>query len=299
MPVPVGVPHNARTIHLRSMAFWRLDPARVRFMSPLALNLWICGLVTAACWLASALTREYSWTDRMWSITPVAYAWVFAAATAEPRAVLVAVLVTAWGARLTFNFARKGGYAPGGEDYRWAVLRDRLPGWRFALFNLGFIAVAQNALLLAITLPVWTVATTPRPLGVADVVTTVVFVAFLAGETVADQQRWSFHRANPDGGVLRTGLFRYSRHPNYFFEIGQWWVVFAYAVIAAGTPWLWSVAGPVALTALFIGSTLFTEQISTQRHPEYSDYRRTTSMLVPLPPRRPTADPSPVPVRSP
>lgn len=255
-------------------------------MTSLVVNLWICGAVTAGCWLASVLTREYSWTDRIWSITPIVYAWVFAARADDPRATLVAVLVTAWGARLTFNFARRGGYAPGGEDYRWAILRARLPGWRFAVFNAGFIAVYQNALLLAITLPVWTIVAHPRPLGMRDVVAALAFVVLLAGETVADQQRWNFHRAHPDGGVLRTGLYRYSRHPNYFGEIGQWWVVFAFAAVAAGTVWLPTVAGAGLLTVLFFGSTMLTEQISTQRHPEYADYRRDTSMLIPWPPRR-------------
>jgi steroid 5-alpha reductase family enzyme len=258
-------------------------------VTSLVVNLWICGAVTAGCWLASVLTREYSWTDRVWSIAPVAYVWVFAARADDPRATLVAVLVTAWGARLTFNFARKGGYAPGGEDYRWPILRARLPGWRFALFNAGFIAVYQNALLLAITLPVWTVVQYPRPLGLPDVVAALAFVLLLAGETVADQQRWDFHRTHPVGGVLRTGLFRYSRHPNYSGELGQWWVVFAFAAIAADTVWLPTAAGAVLLTALFVGSTLFTEQISTARHPEYADYRRSTSMLVPWPPRRSAA----------
>ena len=207
----------------------------------------------------------------------------------------VAVLVTAWGARLTYNFARKGGYAPGGEDYRWAILRDRLPGWRFGVFNLAFIAGYQNVLLLLITLPVWTIAQNPRPLGLPDVVAALAFFLLLAVETVADQQRWDFYRAHPAGGVLRTGLFRYSRHPNYFAEIGQWWVVLAFAAIAAGTPWLATAAGAVLLTLLFAGSTLFTEYISTKRHPEYADYRRSTSMLVPLPPHRspaPVAEPS-------
>ena len=258
-------------------------------MTPLVVNLWICGAVTAGCWLASVLTREYSWTDRMWSIAPVVYVWVFAAGADDARATLVAVLVTAWGARLTFNFARKGGYAPGGEDYRWAILRDRLPGWRFGLFNAGFIAGYQNVLLLLIALPVWTIVQHPRPLGLPDVVAALAFVAFLAVETVADQQRWEFHRAHPAGGVLRTGLFHYGRHPNYFGELGQWWAVFAFAAVAAGTVWLPTAAGAVLLTALFVGSTLFTEQISTARHPEYADYRRSTSMLVPWPPRRSAA----------
>ena len=255
-------------------------------MTLLVVNLWICGAVTAGCWLASVLTREYSWTDRMWSIAPVVYAWVFAAGAGDTRATLVAVLVTAWGARLTFNFARKGGYAPGGEDYRWAVLRDRLPGWRFGAFNAAFIAAYQNALLLLITLPVWVIVQNPRPLGLPDLVASLAFALLLAVETVADQQRWDFHRSHPAGGVLRTGLFRYSRHPNYFGELGQWWVVFAFAAIAAGTPWLITGSGVVLLTLLFLGSTLFTEQISAGRHPEYAEYRRSTSMLIPWPPRQ-------------
>jgi steroid 5-alpha reductase family enzyme len=254
-------------------------------MTSLAINLWICGGVAAACWLASVLTREYSWVDRLWSIVPVVYLWVFAARAGDSRAILVAVLVTVWGARLTFNFARRGGYVPGGEDYRWGIIRSRVPGWTFAMFNFVFIAIYQNVLLLAITLPAWTIVQNPAPLGAYDGVAAAVFVALLTGETVADQQRWNFHRAHPAGGVLRTGLFRYSRHPNYFFEIAQWWVVFAFAVIAAGTALLWTAAGAVFLTLLFLGSTAFTEWISKSRHPEFEDYRRTTSMLVPWRPR--------------
>ena len=264
-------------------------------MSSLALAVWICGAVAAACWLASVLTREYSWTDRAWSLAPVGYAWVFATRADDladdARATLVAVLITLWGARLTFNFARKGGYWRGGEDYRWAVLRRLLPGWRFAAFNLVFIAADQTALLLLLTRPVWTVARTPGPVTAADVVLAVVFVGLLVGETVADQQRWNFHRRPPDGdgrndGVLRTGLNRYSRHPNYFFEVAQWWVVVGFAAVAAGTRALPTAAGAVLLTLLFVGSTLFTEWISLKRHPAYADYRRSTSMLVPWRPRR-------------
>lgn len=249
-------------------------------------NIWICGGVTLACWLASVIVKEYSWTDRLWSVVPAVYAWVFAAHAHDARVTLVAVLITAWGARLTFNFARRGGYAPGGEDYRWAVLRARMPGWAYALFNFLFIALYQNVLLLLITLPMVTMADHPGSLGGADAVAAVVFAAFLVGETIADQQRWSFHKDPHRKGVLTTGMYAYSRHPNYFFEISQWWVVFAFAAIAAGTVWLPTAAGAILLTLLFIGSTLFTESISIGRHPEYADYRRSTSMIIPLPRRR-------------
>lgn len=255
-------------------------------MSSLVINLWICGGISAACWLLAELTREYSWTDRIWSIAPIIYAWVFAGMSGDARSILVAVLITLWGARLTFNFARRGGYGKGGEDYRWAVLRERMPRWAYALFNLVFIAVFQNALVLAITVPMWVFRDSGRPLGWWDAVAALVFLGLLAGEAVADQQRWNFHRDRVKGGVLQSGLYRYSRHPNYFFEISQWWVVYAFAVIATGMWWSWTVAGAVALTALFFGSTVFTESISRDRHPEYEEYRRRTSMLVPWWPRR-------------
>ncbi len=254
-------------------------------MDALTVNLLIAAAVTAACLLASWLTREYSWVDRMWSVVPVVYAWVFAAAADEPRVTLMAALITAWGIRLTFNFARRGGYAPGGEDYRWAILRERLPGWRFQVFNVLFIAIYQNAILLAITLPAWTASRHPRPLGWADGIAAALFVVLLAGETLADQQRWDFHKAGRRG-VLDTGLYRFSRHPNYVCEVGQWWVVFAFGAIAAGTPWLPTVAGAVLLTLLFVGSTVFTESITASRHPEFAAYRRSTPMFVGLP-RRP------------
>ena len=255
-------------------------------MSSLVLNIWICGGITAACWLLGEVTREYSWTDRMWSIAPVIYAWVFASMAGDARSVVVAALVTLWGARLTFNFARKGGYGKGGEDYRWAVLRECMPAWAYALFNFAFIAVFQNVLVLAITLPMWELANASRPFGLIDGAVAVVFLLLLAGETIADQQRWKFHRDAERGGVLTTGLYRYSRHPNYFFEIAQWWAVYAFAVVATGAWLSWTIAGAVALTALFFGSTAFTEQISRSRHPEYEQYRRETSMLVPWRPRR-------------
>jgi len=257
-------------------------------VNALELTAWIALGTAVACWLTSVLTREYSWVDRLWSVVPVVYLWVFAAHAASPRVTLMACLVTVWGVRLTLNFARRGGYAPGGEDYRWAALRARMPGWAFQAFNLGFIAAYQNLLLWLITLPAWTAAQHPGPLGPLDALATAAFLVLLVGETVADQQRWDYHRVRAAGGasgVLRTGLYRWSRHPNYFCEIGQWWVVFAFGAIAAGTPVLPTIAGAVLLTALFIGSTVFTESLSAGRYPDLDDYRRTTSALVPWPPR--------------
>ena len=271
----------------------------MRCMNPLVTCLWICGVTIALTWIASLVTREYSWVDRIWSISPVIYVWVFAAATgmSDARLVLMACLVTAWGARLTFNFARKGGYARGGEDYRWAALRKRMSPALYQVFNLLFISIYQNALILGITLPAWTVyAASPRtPLGIWDILIAVLFLALLAGETIADQQQWNFHQwkktesaagRTPSPTFLTTGLFRYSRHPNFFFEQSQWWAFYLFAIVATGSVFHWTLLFPVLLSLLFVGSTVFTEAISKQRHPEYVDYQAGTSAIVPWFPRR-------------
>lgn len=279
-------------------------------VEPITVVVITAAVTSAACWILSLVTKDTSWVDRIWSIVPVAYAWIFAggsiAAGSDPaRGILMATLVTLWGIRLTANFARKGGYT-GMEDYRWAILRARMSPAQFQVFNLLFIVLYQNALLVLITLPALVAADHPSPLTGWDTLFAALFIAFLVGETVADQQQWRFHqRKKAAGGALSpgfatTGLFRVSRHPNFFFEQAQWWAFYAIgatAAVVAGEG-LWggainpTIAGAVLLTLLFIGSTIFTESISASKYPEYAEYRRTTSMLVPLPPRsRPSSAP--------
>lgn len=254
--------------------------------------LYILAGVVLGTWLLSLVTREYSWVDRIWSIVPIAYVAVFAGAAgfADGRLDVMLALVALWGIRLTFNYARKGGYAPGGEDYRWGVVRARLKPWQFQVFNFFFISLYQNVLLLLITLPACTALQYRSPFGVWDAVLAVIFLAFLAGETVADQQQWNFQQhkraelnsgREPSSRFVRTGLFRYSRHPNFFFEQAQWWVVFVFGALAAGSPWQWTVIGALLLTLLFLGSTRLTESITLGRYPEYADYQRRTSTLIP------------------
>jgi steroid 5-alpha reductase family enzyme len=270
--------------------------------SDAAVALQVCLIVCAAAatvtWLVSVVTKEYSWVDRAWSLLPPGYLWVFVLVDgfADARLVVLAALGTLWGARLTANFARKGGYRPGGEDYRWAAVRRRMSRRQFATFNLAFISVYQNLLLLLLALPAWTVAQHPGvPFGTADVLLTVAFLVCLAGESVADQQQWAFQqhrrlvraRGEEDPGFVQDGLFTFSRHPNYFFEIAQWWLVAAFGGVAAGTMLQVGSLGAVLLTLLFLGSIALTESISLQRHPRYADYRRRVWPLVPWRPKRP------------
>jgi steroid 5-alpha reductase family enzyme len=225
-------------------------------------------------------------------MVPVAYLWVFAgyARLHSARLDVMAIVVTIWGARLTFNLARKGGYS-GLEDYRWPILRARMSAWQFQLFNFFFIVLYQNLILVIISLPAFTAYEhRGTAFGLVDVLLTITFLAFTLGETIADNQQWAFQTLKrtqiaagetPSSQFLHSGLFRFSRHPNYFFELAQWWILFLMGCVAARSLLQWTVIGAVLLTLLFVGSTSFTEKITLSRYPEYADYQRRTSPVVP------------------
>ena len=167
-----------------------------------------------------------------------------------------------------------------------------MPRWAFEIVNLMFIVAFQNALLVLITLPALTAARHNRTeLGAVDLAAAALFLVLLVGEAVADQQQWRFQaqkraRNGSPPRFLRTGLWRYSRHPNFFFEQAQWWVVYLFGAVAAGALLNWTVVGALALSLLFVGSTAFTESITVARYPEYAAYQAVTSPIVPWPPRR-------------
>ncbi len=271
---------------------------------PFVTALWASLGFAALCWLLSILTREYSWVDRLWSITPVIYSVHFAAYVgfSDTRLNLMAALVTVWGVRLTYNYARKGGYAPGGEDYRWEEIQRRIgPKW-FQVLNATFLAPFQNVLLLLIAAPSYAAYQhVGTPLNALDYAAALAFALFFLGETVADEQQWRFQTAKhaakargetPDADFLTTGLFRYSRHPNFFCEQAMWWTYYVFS-IAAGAGWLnWTIVGAVLLTLLFQASTGLTEQISLGKYPAYAEYQRTTSRLVPWVPKPAMQSPS-------
>jgi steroid 5-alpha reductase family enzyme len=120
------------------------------------------------------------------------------------------------------------------------------------------------------------------------------FLLFLAGEALADEQQWRFQsdkRARRSRGepvteeFLATGLFRFSRHPNFFCEMGLWWSFSLFSLAAGAGVVDAAMLGAPLLTLLFQGSTSLTEQLSLEKYPAYAAYQRTTSRLVPLPPR--------------
>ena len=254
----------------------------------------ILALVLAAlCWLFSVLTREYSWVDRIWSICPIIYClWVaWAADFDSARLNLMAALVTLWGVRLTFNYARKGGYWKGGEDYRWDTVKERTGPVGFQVLNATFVAPGQMILIWWFTAPIHTAwQWRDAPFTWIDAALGVLFLLLFIGETVADEQMWAFQQdkkrklengeeAEP---FLRTGLYRYSRHPNYFCELGMWWTLYFFAIAASGE-WLhWTGWGFILLTLLFHSSTNLAETISSGKYPSYKDYQASVPRIIPI-----------------
>ena len=268
---------------------------------PAALTATLMLLAAYQCYMGQ-LGGYWSYVDRCWSVLPVIYTLVFALwPGAGPRVVLMAVLVSGWGLRLTFNFARKGGYGRE-EDYRWPVLRawfqrhDPLHPLGQELFSLLFVALYQHALIWAFVVPpLFVVARSEAPLGAADGALALLFAALLALEGWTDEVQWRFQRAkhaltpaaraaagsDVARGFCTTGPFALSRHLNFFAEQCIWLVFYAFSWASGAAALNFSVAGAVLLVMLFQGSTAMTEALSRAKYREFAAYQRATSRLVP------------------
>ncbi|MEY4521243.1 MAG: hypothetical protein RIT10_428 [Bacteroidota bacterium] len=264
--------------------------------------------VVAYTFIIGELTNNNSQVDKLWSVVPIIYVWnMFYQAyqythVINERMLLMSILVTLWGIRLTYNFARRGAYQwkfwAGEEDYRWEILRKR-PGFnnRFVwmIFDLFFICSYQNVLIFLFTLPILaTLATNATALCLADYLLAALYVGFIIIEYIADQQQFDFqtekHRrinnnealGEYEKGFVSTGLWSIVRHPNYASEQSIWVVFYFFSVIATGE-WLnWSVVGCVLLIILFKGSSDFSEDISANKYPEYKKYQASVPRFIPF-----------------
>ncbi len=258
--------------------------------------------IATLCFLVSEITRNCSQVDKIWSIVPLLYAWVIAYyGHFETRVLIMAILVSVWGMRLTYNFSRRGAYKlkfwQGEEDYRWAILRED-PAFntrtKWFFFNLGFISFYQNALIFLFVSPMILTLNAENSFGFFDIAITCLIIGFIIFETIADQQQWIFHlqknklknekRTMPDvyaKGFVAEKLWRLSRHPNYFAEQSIWICFYFFSVIATGTWFNWTVLGCVLLLVLFQGSSDFSEGISLKKYPQYQNYKQKTNRFIP------------------
>ena len=261
------------------------------------------------CFLVGEISRNNSQMDKLWSILPIIYTYVIMImGKFQIRLVIIALLVTLWGIRLTYNFALKGAYSwkfwEGEEDYRWSILRKKKifqNKFIWGLFNLFFISFYQNFLVLAITLPAVVLQEATNAFNVFDVIAVILALLFLFIETIADIQQWKFHKKKKEllstgakleeieapynKGFNTIGIWNRSRHPNYLGEQGFWVAIYLFT-LGIGVNHLlifnWSIFACLLLILLFLGSSTLGEAISSSKYPEYKEYQKKTSKYIPL-----------------
>ncbi len=242
---------------------------------------------------ATAVVFAFSWKndnssfyDPYWSLAPLPIALYWASLNPdvpEVRQLLALALLTVWGLRLTANWVARWRGA-GDEDFRYREIRERTGRWYWpaSFFSIHLMPTAWVFLGL---LPLYPALAKPAPgFGPLDALATAVTALAIALEAIADLQLRRFLRTRTDReAVLDSGLWAWSRHPNYFGEVLFWWGVFLFG-LASGPGWDWTAVGPLSITLLFVlVSVPWMDRRMLSRHPGWAEYRRHTSGLVPWP----------------
>ena len=255
------------------------------------------------CFVISEIAENYSQVDKFWSTIPIVYVWYFTLASEmDSRMVVMAILVTIWGSRLTYNFARRGGFSiyfwKGEEDYRWVEVKKSMPilsgRMQWSVFNLFFICLYQMGLIFLFTLPIlsaWQGSDTS--LYWADYLITGLMLLLIVLETISDQQQYVFQNekykkielgqsleGDYKRGFITSGLWAYSRHPNYTCEQLIWITFYLFSISATGQWINWSIIGCILLVILFYSSAKFSENITSNKYTDYKKYQENTPMFI-------------------
>ena len=243
--------------------------------------------LTTLVWLGSLVKRDASIIDVFWSLGFVLLAWIYRSQVPLEsfRQTLLPVLVTVWGLRLALYILwRNWGQ---GEDYRYAAMRKKY-GRGFPVLSLGIVFWLQGVLFWLIGMPLLQIQVSRQPPGWTwlDAMGLILFAIGFFFEAVGDWQLARF-KANPGnrGKVMDRGLWRYTRHPNYFGDATLWWGFGCFALATSGS--LWILFAPALMTFLILkvsGVALLEKGLGNTK-PKYRDYVRRTSPFFPWPPK--------------
>ncbi len=237
-------------------------------------------------WLLSLRLQDASIADVAWGLVFVTIAWVgFSIGEGEPAMLLATLMTTVWGLRLAIYIGlRNSGH---GEDRRYAAMRARRPGnfWIWSLFG---VFLLQGLLAMIVSLPLQSLAVSDNgAIGIVCLAGVGVFLFGLGFETIGDAQLSAFRRdPASQGEVMDAGLWRYTRHPNYFGDAVVWWGLWLVAVGAGAG--LWTALGPALMTFLLlrVSGVAMLESDIAGRRPGYAAYVGRTSAFFPRPPSR-------------
>jgi steroid 5-alpha reductase family enzyme len=258
----------------------------------LAVNFALCLAMFLVLWLVGSAIRDVSFIDSVWALGMggLALATWFQTQGAEPRKILLVALCGAWSLRLGGHLLMR--WRAHGPDRRYVRMLQKAEaerGWSYPHAALRLVFALQAPLMWIVALPVQLgqMSSTPATIGWLGWTGAAVAAAGILFESIADAQITRFKRDPANHGkVLDSGLWRYTRHPNYFGDIVTWLGLW---LIAAETPLgLWALPGPLLLIFLltrFSGGVTYERRLTKSR-PGYDDYQRRTSPLIPWPPKR-------------
>jgi steroid 5-alpha reductase family enzyme len=252
--------------------------------------LFLCNLSTLAAallvlWGLSLWLRNSSIIDIFWGLGFVIVAGLslVMGENWSVKSLLLTLMVSIWGIRLAGYLAWRNLGKP--EDYRYAAMRVR-HGQRFPLFSLFSVFGLQGLLTAIISLPLQVGISQPSDWNSLSYLGVIVWSVGLAFESVGDYQLARF-KSDPSnaGQVMNRGLWRYTRHPNYFGDFLVWWGLFL-AAVEPGS-WWWTISGPLLMSFLLIrvSGVRLLESSLRSRIVGYEQYVRSTSAFLPLPPK--------------
>ena len=240
-------------------------------------------------WLVSLAMHDASIVDILWGLAFLTITWAtFAVGHGAPkRRLLLAVMVSIWGLRLAAYLAKRNlGH---GEDFRYQAMRRKRS--HFPLWSLVGVFGLQGVLAWVVSLPLQIAMhdKSPAKLGIVAIVGAIVWLIGLGFETIGDAQLARF-KANPSskGQVMDRGLWRYTRHPNYFGDFCVWWGIFIVAADSGSA--LLGIVGPIVMSILLTrvsGKDLLERSIG-KRRPGYAEYVERTNGFFPGPPAKQT-----------
>ena len=244
----------------------------------------VMAIVMLGLWRRQCSTHNAGIVDVAWAFgTAMMIPWLAFVADGDPwRRLLVAILGAVWGLRLGFHLARR--VRSEAEDGRYRYMRETFRERTQTIFFTFFQIQAIWTVLFAIA--PWAASSSERGLGWWDALGVAIWVTAMAGETIADRQLAAFRAdASNRGQVCDVGFWRYSRHPNYFFDWVHW---FAYVAIGVGSPYWWITLCGVVMTYLFLtrltGIPYTESQALRSRGDAYRRYQETTNAFIPGPP---------------
>ncbi len=240
--------------------------------------------VGVVSWLFSVIRKDVSFVDSLWSLFFLLAAVVFAIES-QPisiRGKLVLVLVAIWALRLCVYITARNWGEP--EDYRYQSIRaHNEPG--FAFKSLYIVFGLQGVLAWLVAMPLLPAIASESALTAVDIIAVMLWLTGFIFEAGGDYQLSRFKaREDSAGRVLDTGLWRYTRHPNYFGDFCMWWAFYLFAVASGG--W-WSILSPLLMSVLLlkVSGVAMLEKTISNRRPQYAEYIRRTNAFFPGPRR--------------